>query len=296
MSGGIGGGWLIDRLLVLVGILSKSVHNLNTHLLGQGQLDGLTGGGSKLGDALLKGLNNILNLGDGDTLFSGQILTGDSGQRDGLVDTGLDGLGVGDLDGGIDNGDNRDVVASLLGDLLAVVVSVSTISVSRVVSGLAHGNHLGGALLGEADLNSLGGGVLRLGLVGVGADLVVNLLDGFRADSSGDGVALLNINDGLAGHINGLADGLESWGADLGGLNNITDGAVVLGVVVGRGVVVSRGRVVIGSRCVIGRGGVVSRGGRMVDRAVIAWAVVVGGGSVEYMGHGRAATGQRNQS
>merc|ERR1712130_436639 len=127
MSGGIGGGWSVGRLLVLVGILSMSVHKLDTHLLGQGQLDGLTGGGSQLGDALLEGLDNILNLGDGDTLLGGQILAADSGQRDGLVDTGLDGLGVGDLNGGLDNGDNGDVVASLLGHLLAVVVTVSTI-------------------------------------------------------------------------------------------------------------------------------------------------------------------------
>merc|ERR1712203_935597 len=98
--GVVGGGGGVGRLLVLGGIMSVSVHNLNTHLLGQSQLNGLAGGGSQLGDALLEGLGNILNLGDGDALLGGQILAADSGQRDGLVETGLDGLGEGDIDGG----------------------------------------------------------------------------------------------------------------------------------------------------------------------------------------------------
>ena len=54
------------------------------------------------------------------------------------------------LDFGFNNGEDGNVVASLLGDLLAVVVAI-TVTVS-VGSGLAHSNHLGLALLVEANL------------------------------------------------------------------------------------------------------------------------------------------------
>ena len=208
-------------------ISSISVNNLSAHLLREGQLNSLAGGGSKAGHTLLKGLRDIFDGRDGDALLLGEVLAGDSGEDDGDVDTGLDGLGVGDIDGGLDGGDNGVVVTGLLGDLLAVVVSVS-LSVS-VLSRLADGDHLGLALLHKGDLDGLGGGGLSLGLVGVGADLVGNLLGGLRADSSGDGVALLNVNYVLPGKFNGLADGLEGGGADLSSLYNIEDGAVVLG-------------------------------------------------------------------
>ena len=111
------------------------------------------------------------------------------------------------------------------------------------VLGLAHGDHLGLALLVEGNLNGLGGGGLSLGLVGVGADLVVNLLSGLRADGSGDSVALLPVDDVLSGQLNGVADGLEGRGAHLSGLDNILDGAVVLGLLVA---VVGRCRMSIG--------------------------------------------------
>ena len=256
--GGIGG-------LHLQGV---AVVDLLAHLLGEGQLHSLAVGGSKAGDALVDGLGDGLDLGDGDALVLGQVLAGDPGQGDGLVDAGLDGLGVGDGDGGVDNGDHGEVVASLLGDLLAVVVAVSAIAISVVGSGLAHSHHHGLALLGEGDLDSLAGGILVLGLVGVGADLVVDLLDALGTDGPGDVVALLHILDALPAEVNGVAGGVNVGGAHIGGLNNIQDAAVVLGVLVAvvggsvvvGGLVVSRGCVVSGSS-VVGRGCVVGLGG-----------------------------------
>jgi hypothetical protein len=45
----------IGRLLVLGGIVGKSVHDLNTDLLGKGEFDLLAGGGSQFGVAFLDG-------------------------------------------------------------------------------------------------------------------------------------------------------------------------------------------------------------------------------------------------
>jgi len=264
----VGGGRGIGRLFMLGSISSISIDDLNTDLLGEGELNSLAGRGSKLGNTLLKGLRNFLNLGDSDALLFREILTGDSGKADGLVDTGLDGLGVGDINSRLNRGDNRDVVAGLLSNLLAVVVSIS-VSISSISSWLADGHHLGLALLLEGDLNSLGGGGLSLGLVGVGADLIVNLLSGFRADGSGDSVALLLVNNILPGQLNRVAHSLKGRGAHLSSLNNILNGAVVLGVLVavtvGRSMTIRRSRVTVSwGRMGIG-GGRVRIGGLVVS-------------------------------
>jgi len=205
--------------LDIMGVLSISVVDLLAHLLGEGELDSGAGGGSQLGDALLHGGNGFLDLWDGDTFLSSEVLAGDDWEVNWLVDAGLDWLRVGNLDSGLSWGDNWGVVAGLLGNFLAVVVSVAVVSVSW--GRLAHGHHLGVALSLEGDLNSLGIGVLLLLLVGVGTDLILLNLDALRADSSGDGVALLSVDDLLDGKFNGGTDGLESWGANFSGLNNI---------------------------------------------------------------------------
>ena len=71
---------------------------------------------------------------------------------------GLDGLGVEDINSGLDNSEDGDVVASLLGDLLAVVVAIGVVVVSSV--GLADSHHHILALLVEGPLDGLGDGVL----------------------------------------------------------------------------------------------------------------------------------------
>ena len=219
-GGGSVGDWLRGLVgLNIVSLLGVSVVDLLAHLLGEGQLNGLAVRGGELGDALLDGGDVLLDLGDGDTLLLGQILTGDSGQVDGLLDASLDGLGVGDSDGWVGLSHDGAVVAGLLSDLLAVVVAVAVVTISR--GGLADSHHLGVADPLEGDDNGLGGRVLGLLGVGVGADLVLDNLDADFADGSGDGVAHLTVDDLLDGELDWVADGLESWGTDLDGLNDI---------------------------------------------------------------------------
>jgi len=204
---------------LLGGIVGISVHDLDADLLGEGKLDSLAGGGSKSSNALLDRDTGILDLWDGDAFVLSEVSAGDSGEEDGFVDAGLDWLGVRDGDLGLDNGDNGDVVASLLGDLLAVVVSVAVISVSW--GWLADGNHLGVTLLVEGDLNSLGSCGFSLLLVRVGADLIVDLLDALGTDSTGDWVALFYVNNDLDGKLNWVADSFESRGANFSSFDNI---------------------------------------------------------------------------
>jgi len=251
------GGSIGYRLLRLISILSISVVDLLADLLGEGQLNVLAGRGSQSSDTLLKGLRDSLNLRDSDALLLRQVLTADSGEEDGLVDTGLDWLRVHNINSRLNNSEDRDIVASLLGDLLAVVVAVAVVSVSR--GRLAHSNHLGVTLLLEGNLNSLGSSSLSLGLVRVGADLIVNLLNALRAHSPCDGVALFSINHILAGKLNRVAHSLEGRGANFSGLNNIQNCAVMLGLfisMVGRLVVdrsmVSRGMHSMVSNSVVG--------------------------------------------
>jgi len=202
-----------------VNILSISIVDLLANLLGKSEINSLASRGSKLGDALLFNLNIILHLWNSDALLLSEVLAADHDQVDWLVDTGLDWLRVGNLNSWLNRGDNRDIVASLLGNLLAVVVSIAVVSVSW--GWLADGNHLGVTLLLEGNLNSLGSGGLSLLLVRVGADLVVNLLNALGTDSASDWVALFFVNNDLNGKLNWVADSLKSWGADFGGLNNI---------------------------------------------------------------------------
>ena len=264
---------LRDIRLHIMGLKLHSVVDLLADLLGEGELDSGAGRGGDNGDALLDNSDSLLDLGDGDASLRDDILAGDDGQVNGLVDAHLLGLGVGDSDGRLDGGDDGDIVASLLGDLLAVVVvSVSAIAVS--VSGLTDGHHHGLALLGKSDLDSLGGGDLGLGLVAVAAHLVVDLLGALSADSPGHSVALLNILDGLPGQLHGGAGGLNVGGAHIGLLHHIQDGAVVLGVLISIGGLVIGGLMVGGGGVGIGGGGVtIGRGG-----------VTIGGGSVVGLG------------
>jgi hypothetical protein len=259
-----------------LGLMSVSVDKFDADLLGQSEFNLLASGSSQLGLAFVDGLSGILNLGDGDAFLLGEIFTADAGQRDGLVDAGLDGLGVGHLDGNIDGGDDGHVVSGLLSDLLAVVVSVRVSITVSLVSGLADGDHLDIGLLLEGDLNSLAGGVFVLLLVRIRADLLGDLFDRLSANSSGDSVAEFLVDNALDGQFDGLAGGLEGGGADFGDFSHILDSAVVLGlfiaitsIVGGGGVSISRGR----GGVAIGRGSVV--GGSLVV-ATISGSGVVG--------------------
>jgi len=209
----------IGDWLNLMCVLSISIVDLLANLLGESKLNSLASRSSKLGDALLRGNSGVFNLWDSDALLLSEVLTADSWERDWLVDTGLDWLRVGNLNSWLNRGDNRDIVASLLGNLLAVVVSIAVVSVSW--GWLADGDHLGVTLLLEGNLDGLGSGGLSLLLVRVGADLVVNFLNALGTDSTGDWVALFYINNDLDGKLNGVADSLKSWGTYFSRFNNI---------------------------------------------------------------------------
>jgi len=206
---------------MLGGIVGKTIHDLNTDLLGEGKLNSLASRSSKGSHALLEGFRDNLNLRDSDAFLFREIFAADSWQRDWLVDTGLDRLRIGDGDWWLDNSNNWDVVASLLGDLLAVVVSVSMSVTVSVLSRLAYSHHLSFALFVEGDLNSLGSGFLTLWLVRVGADFVIDLFNALGTDSTSNSVALLDILDVLAGEFYWVANSLQSWGAHFSSLNNI---------------------------------------------------------------------------
>jgi len=209
----------IGDWLNIMSVLSISIVDLLANLLGESELNSLASRSSKLGDALLMNLNIIHDLWNSDALLCSEVLTADNNQVDWLVDTGLDWLRVGNLNSWLNNGDNRDIVASLLGDLLAVVVSVAVVSVSW--GWLADGHHLGVTLLVEGDLNSLGSCGFSLLLVRVGADLVVDLLNALGTDGTGDWVALLYVNNDLDGKLNWVADSFESRGANFSSFDNI---------------------------------------------------------------------------
>jgi len=137
------------------GFMGVSVDKFDTDLFGEGELNLLAVGFSESSGTFGNSDLRIYNIGDldGTLLFEGAALN--NGQEDGFVDTGLlrGGVGNGDID--VDGGDNRGIVGSFLGDLLAVVVSVSSVSVSTIsmVSGLADGDHLNFGFLNEGDLD-----------------------------------------------------------------------------------------------------------------------------------------------
>ena len=98
-------------------------------------------------------------------------------QTDWFVNADLFGFWVSNSDIDINRGDNGDIVASLLGNLLAVVVTITVVSCGR--------------------------------LVRVGADLIVNFLSALGTDSTGDWVALFYINNDLDSKLNEIAGSLK---------------------------------------------------------------------------------------
>jgi len=230
------------------GVMSITIDELDADLLGEGEFDLLASGGGQLGLAFGNGLGGILNLGDKDGPLLRKISTAHNGKGDGLVDTGLDGLGVGDGDIDIDGGDNGHVVSGFLSDLLAVVVSITTMSVSTIsmVSGLADSDHLYFFLLFEGDLNSLGIGLFFSLGIRVAADFLGNNLNGLGTDSADNSVGEGNFDNDFDGQFNIVALSFNYGSTHFSGLNNIDDGAVVFGLFIAIAMVsrVSRGGVI----------------------------------------------------
>merc|ERR1712055_929795 len=131
---------------------------------------------------------------------------------------------------GVNRGDNRDIVASLLGDLLTIVVSISLVSITRL--GLADSDHLYITHLLECHLHSLGSCSLSLRLVGVATDFIVNLLSTLSTDSSCHSVTLLHILDTLTGQLNGVTASFKVGSTNLSSFIHIKHRTVVLGLFV----------------------------------------------------------------
>ena len=252
-----------SRGISWLGFMCVSIDQLNTDLLGESKFDLLAVRGSQLGVAFLNGFNSIFDLGDSDGSFFRDVFTGNTGKGDGLVDAGLDGFGVGNFNGDIDGGDNGHIVLGGLGNLLAVVVAISSMSITVSVSGLADSDHLNIFLLFEGDFDSLGVGALFLLLVRVRADFVVNFFNGFSAHGAGDSVGEFFVNDNLDGQINVGADGFEGRDTHFSDFSNILNSAVVFGFfvsvssVVRSRMTVSRSGVAVGGGMVRGSRGVV---------------------------------------
>lgn len=264
------------------GLMGVSVDKFDTDLFGEGELNLLAGGGSESGGALGDNDLRVDNIGNLDGTFLLDVSALNDGQADGFVDTGLLGGGVGNGDGDIDRGDNRDIVGGFLGDLLAVVVSVSSMSVSTisVVSGLADSDHLDLGFLHEGDLNGDGDGIFGGLFIRVGADFLGDDFDGFGTDGEGDSVGEVDIFDDLDGESDIFAVGLNGRGADLSDFSHINNGAVVFGFLITVTAMVSSIS-----------GGVVSVSGGGVS---ISGSWVVGGGLViaTIRGSGVSGAGQ----
>ena len=272
----MGGGRGISRFWVWGGLMGVSVDKLDTDLFGEGELNLLAGGGTNF--SLAVGNNNlgVDNGGDLDGLVLRDISAGNNGKGDGFVNTDLLGGGVGNGDGDINGGDNGDIVLFFSGNLLAVVVSVSTISSMSVVSGLADSDHLDVGNLFECNFDGLGNGVSRFLFIIVCADFLGNNLNGFSTDGTGDGVCVIDIFNDLDGESDIFTGNFNGWGADLSDFSHINNGAVLFGFLitvsmVGGRVSISRG-MVDGSWVIRGRG--ISRGG-----VTISWGRVNVGAS-----------------
>ena len=147
---GVSGFWVWGRLM------GVSVDKLDTDLFGEGELNLLAGGDTNFSLAMGNNDLGVDNGGNLDGLFLRDISAGNNGKGDGFVNTDLLGGRVSNSDGDIDGGNNGDIVLLFGGNLLAVVVSVSTIS---VVSGLADSDHLDIGNLFEGNFDGLGNGI-----------------------------------------------------------------------------------------------------------------------------------------
>ena len=230
----MGWGRGISGLWVWGGFMGVSVDKLDTDLFGEGELNLLAGGGTNF--SLAVG-NNDFGVDDGgnlDGLVLRDISAGNNGKGDGFVNTDLLGGRVGNGDRDINGGDNGDIILFFGGNLLAVVVSVSTISSMSVVSGLADSDHLDIGNLLEGNFDGLGNGVSRFLFIVVCADFLGNNLNGFSTDGTGDSVCVIDIFNDLDGESNIFTGNLNGWGADLSDFSHIDNRAVLFGFLITR--------------------------------------------------------------
>jgi len=252
----MGRGRGISRFWVWGGLMGVSVDKLDTDLFGEGELNLLAGGDTDFSLAVGNNDLRIDNGGNLDGLFLRDVSAGNNGKGDGFVNTDLLGGRVSNGDGDIDGGNNGDIVLLFGGNLLAVVVSVSTISSMSVVSGLADSDHLDVGNLLKGNFDGFGNSVSRFLFIIVCADFLGNNLNGFSTDGTGDSVCVWDIFNDLDGESDIFTRGSNGRCADLSDFSHINNRAVLFGFLI----TVS----MVGGRVSISRGGVTISGG-MVD-------------------------------
>lgn len=256
-----------------------SVDKLNTNLFGEGQFNINAGWFTQFSNTLGNRDRGIFNFWDRDAFFFSEFGTGNTWEVDWFVNTGLDWFGVGDGYIYINWGDNGHVVGGFLGNFIAVLVSISTMSITSMsvttsISGLADGDHLGFGFLLEGYLDSLGDGCFILRCIGVGADFLWDDFDGFSADGSHNRVALFLGNNDLDGQFNISAFGGDGWCAYLGGFSYINDRAVVLWLFISISSICRSWVSISWGRMTIGWGRVAICWGRLIS--TISWGWVAG--------------------
>jgi len=209
----------IGDWLNFMNIFSISIVDLLANLLWKSEVNSLARWSSKLCDTFLFNFDIVHNLRNSDAFFSSEIFAADDNKVYWLVNTSLDWFRVGNLDSRLNRGNNWNIVASLLGDFLTVVVSVAMVSVSW--GWLADSDHLSITYLLVWNFHGFSSGIFCLLLVRVGADLVINHTNAFSTDSAGNWVTLLFINDDLGGDLYVFTNCFESWSANLSRFNYI---------------------------------------------------------------------------
>lgn len=250
----------MGRLRICGGfVLGITVDKFNAHLLREGDFNLLAVRSGQLSHALLNRLNGILNSGLADTLLLIDDLASHTGDGDGLVDAGLDRLGVTDANRDIYWVDVRNIVGGLLGNLFAVL-ALMTVTAISLITGLTNGDHLNVGLLHKSDFDGFGSGVFVFLVVRVRANFVGNVLRRFGAFCSHKVVTVFTVNDPLDGNLFVSASRLKGWSTHLGIFGHILNGAVVFGFLIA---VMGSGSVTVGRRLVTVRLSQLIRVGRV---------------------------------
>ena len=145
-----------------------------------------------MGFTLRDGDLRVFNSWHFNGFFFGDISTRNHRQTDGFVNADLLGFRVGNGNSNINRGDNGYIVGSFLSNLLAVMGCGSIWAVS---SSLADSDHLHVVDLFIGDFDSLSSSVFSFLLIFVGAHFLRNNFNAFCADSTGNSVGEVNINN-----------------------------------------------------------------------------------------------------
>jgi len=180
---------------------------------------------------LVNNIGSINKLGNIEANIVNLVFAGNGGDSDVLGDTGLDGFGVGQLNGNLEGfGDKGNFVSLGLVFLTAVLVFTGTVVIA-ITGGFAAGDLHGLGFIGIGHLGDGSGQVGDKRGIRVGAELIG--FDGISGGTDGDDlvITVIVINDFLNSQFNGGHLGGESGHADLSVDRGVGIPAVVLGAV-----------------------------------------------------------------